>query len=1827
MAASMKKTAAAPVLPARRAIRTMAGAPPALRPLALSLLCLGLAPALAQTLPSGFNPLNGSASMLSSGNPAVMTIQQNTARGIVRWNEFSIGQGGTVNFNQPAGAVLLNRVVGSGGAAPLVSRIDGNLNATGHIFLVNPSGVLFGATSRVNVGGLVASTLDIADDQFMPAGSENRGLTAGDRFVFRRDDGITGEVAVAKGASIIAAPGGLVALLGATVRNEGEINVARGSAGLASGRVVTLDYEGDGLTNFTVSVDQAERASTAAVVNSGSVAADGGRIAVLAVSDAKGLVVNQQGVLRARSLSERNGEIRLEAGGSGEAEVRVAGTLDATGTAAGRQGGTIGIRADVVRTQAGAIVDASGAAGGGRITLAGDTVGIGADSSLKADALQAGNGGKVTVADGGDTSKLAFDGAISARGAGSGKGGEVRTEAFRVTVGENASVSAGGGATGANGSWRLGSGVDLLVQATGQQVALDDTSTVGAGTLGRTLGQGTDVALGSRAAQLDGQGGYGVAFGQDAAIVKTEGGPSTLSVDSTRSIRMFEGSAIQSKAGALNVDFNADADTASPERRGAIVLQDARIASNGGTIRFYGQGDPVNGRAASDLLPQAEEDLQYSAGIELHGSTVSTCGVAVDSCGGGGSILLRGQGSTRVTQDGALSFLDSNRGISVSDSRLLTGAGSMTLDGSAGIGSDGVHVVDSTLRSSGGDIALVGRSRGWASGDGFGLGMDSGNGVAISSSAIATGGSVRIQGTGGDISAVTKNAAFMAQSASVADDVEFDTTSASGAGVLLDSSSISAGKGRAIEVTGSAGSQGFTVTNAGGVPTLVLDPDGAPAVGSSGVQMQVEGGRLAIDGGSGNVRIDACCGNEPALLSTASATGAGGSIDIRGRNVVLDGYVENDEPLRVDSSGAGQAGSIAIHAVGAPGVADSGIAGVNYNVTLAANAIGAGNGGRITVVGDNTLRAYGRIEAKGGAAGGDGGSVETSGGAFDISGIAIDASAGPGGKNGSWLIDPYNVDIVNGAAAGSLTGNPFVPLAASVIQDGDINAALLSTDVTITTGVGGLATDGDIVFDDAQIFYSGAADRTFRLDANRSIRANGPTTISAFGPGAGALNVVFNADANGGGLATGGGQVSYSGQIYTNGGNVVMNGAWANPTNGGCSICLDGPVIDTRRGNQLLAGPDIFTGGSDLAAGGNVQLTGRTIGPGTAATVTSAVLINGTRISSSTGNVGVFGSSPYTSGIVLESVGPASGGGIFTTSGNIALTGIGSFTPNSNTQPGHGVVIGGTPFATTGAPTLQTGSGNIDISGVRLAGGGAAGNGVLLANRSLVTTTGGGNITVTGESQGNGAGVLIQPQLTGTFGTIASGRIAGSGNVVLRAANDGTTDALSVGATGTAAATVSAASVLDLRPGGLNVAGTPDTYTATAVDRTANPILFGGAAATGFAVSAVELTRMSAPTIVAGSNAHAADISVVGPISMASALTLQNGGGGNIALGAPVTTPQLGLVSAGNITQAAGADIAAGTLLARSTGGSVLLANPGNNVGTVGGDAAGRFEYVDANALTLGPVSVTGFDAAANLPQVVSASSMAAGTVLVRTLSEDLSLGGNVSSTGGADLVAAARFQNLGTNTVSGAPWRVWADTWVGETRGGLAGSGTLPNLYHCAYLGLCTVAVPPADNHFIYAQQPLATVVIGNATRPFGLPNPLFFTYSVTGLILGDTLGAFAGSTSTTATSASLPGSYPISGSFSSPAGYAFNVLPGTLLVTAALDLPKPDVLRDIPTTYLYDRNIGQAPICLATGPLEGDRAQQGADVLAREWSRVRSRPNLLNCVDTERRNGCGDF
>lgn len=1741
-----------------------------MRPLALSLACIGAAapPVWGQVInpgsTAGFPAVGNVAAGTISGwgiNGAAMNINQSSWRAVINWNAFSLAGGNSIAFNQAmgAGSVTLNRVTTVGNP----SQIFGTITAPGHVFIINPAGVLFGAGSQVNVGGLVASTLDIADDAFAGGDRVNTPLAGGGTLTFTRTDAVTGKVSVEGGASITTTPGGTVALMGQEVNNAGQINVAQGSVGLLSGLSATLDYAGDGLTTFKVSNVTGNVAAKALVTNVGQITADGGRVNIAALStDPGALVVNQQGLIQARSLESRNGEIVLSGGGGAAAPaiVAVGGTLDA-GAAAG-----------------------SGAAGGG-ITVEADTLRV-AGASLRA-----------------------------------------------------------GGAT--NGSVQLTSTNDVWVHAPGAAPADPGaTTTVDAQSLASALNSGADLTLTNRSAST-----FGVAFQPDAQVLKTEGGSATFTVNSDRNIEMAANSAIRSKAGALNVAFNADAngslaaDGVGPvgelPARGAILLDHAAIETAGGDIRFYGQSDPTRGRAVGGQqttpVPDGAPAVRQTAGIEVNDSLLSTCAAGVASCSNGGAITLRGEGSSwsYLTPLGGDLDVTGTSGVSVQGGTLRTGSGAVRLEGRGGFGIfssgvdigssyDGSEFTSSRIESAGGDVVLVGSGRAWRTGDAVGTFMDAGNGVTLSSARISTGGHVTIDGTGGSLADAMTDPGFLALASG-----QIGTTFHSeGVGVDLGYSEIAAGAGRSIAITGTAGSPAFNVgKNAAGVAEVTpFDP--ASSILVQGGHWTAEGGRIMLRGGAGAISIESnnsdSTPDDPGLLiSTASAQGRGGAIDISARNVNITGYSnEGYGYTRLDASGATGGGTIDIRAVGDGGAAPNGIAGVDANVVLAANATGSGAGGSIRVIGDNTLRAYGRIEARGGSAGGDGGFVETSGGAFDLGAISVDAGA-PAGKAGQWLIDPYNVEISSTAGDTSLPGNPFVPLTNSVIRDSAINNALNGgTDVTITTGAGGNPTDGDIFLNNAQISYTGSGERTFRLDAHRSIRSNAGTNIASSGTG-GPLNVVFNADANNSAATTGGGQISYSGSIYTNGGDVTMNAAWANASNL-ASVSIDGVAIDTRAGNQV-AGLG-YTGGSDALAGGDVRITGRTnvVSPFNGY---DGVFIDGTRINTSTGGIDILGTAVNGSGVVIRA--DQGVGGLFSTTGNINVTGVGGYSASSAYAPGYGVVIGAPPFNAAGQPRISSVDGNITVGGLRQAGegtgfGSGPGAGVRVGGNAQLTSTGRGDIEITGEMQGRGAGVEFAPTFSDTFGTQQGGIVSGARNVVLRAANDGSADALALGAGSQA----SAGGVMNLRPGGLNLTGTPEAYVATAADRTANAITVGGTAATGFAVSAAELTRIAAPTLVFGSNSHAADITVVGALNTTSALTLQNGGGGNIALNAPITAPTLGLVSAGNITQTAAALITAGTLLAQSSGGSVLLDQAANNVSaaTLGGSAAGAFRYQDVDALRVGNVSVIGYDAAGNLPQVVATGSMAADTVYVRTLSGDLTLATNVSSSSGADLIAASRFQNAGAFTIAGAPWRVWADTWMGETRGGLAGSGLTPNLYHCAYLGLCTVSISPGDNHFIYAQQPVATVVINDANRFYGAPNPLF-TYSITGLILGDRGLGFSGALSTTANAFSPPGFYPITGSFTSAEGYLVNVVPGSLRVNLQPSLPLPDVLREVPNTYTFDRNIGAPPICFATGPLGGDRAQQGDDLLAREWSRVRSRPNLTSCIDTERKNGCADF
>src|SRR4026207_1312085 len=95
--------------------------------------------------------------------PGRLTINQGSDRLIINWRDFSIAAGETTKFVQPsANSAALNRVL-SGNP----SRIFGNLEANGKVFLINPSGVLVGKGAVINTRSFVASTLDVSDASFL----------------------------------------------------------------------------------------------------------------------------------------------------------------------------------------------------------------------------------------------------------------------------------------------------------------------------------------------------------------------------------------------------------------------------------------------------------------------------------------------------------------------------------------------------------------------------------------------------------------------------------------------------------------------------------------------------------------------------------------------------------------------------------------------------------------------------------------------------------------------------------------------------------------------------------------------------------------------------------------------------------------------------------------------------------------------------------------------------------------------------------------------------------------------------------------------------------------------------------------------------------------------------------------------------------------------------------------------------------------------------------------------------------------------------------------------------------------------------------------------------------------------------------------------------------------------------------------------------------------------------------------------------------------------------------------------------------------------------
>jgi filamentous hemagglutinin family protein len=270
---------------------------------------------LAQASPGGGKVVSGTGSISQAGNST--DIHQSSQTLSIDWQSFNVSAQQSVDFFQPsASAVAVNRIIDANG-----SQILGRLTANGQVFLINPNGIVFGKGAQVNVGGLVASTLDLNDASL--AGSS------------RSFSGNAAAGSVVNLGTITASNGGYAALVGNQVSNQGVITAQLGTVALGAGSALTLTFSGSSLVH--VQVDRSVLKSVAD--NGGLLQADGGSVVMTAgAKDALlASVVNNTGVVEARTVASHDGTISL-LGDPGEGAVNVAGTLDASAPDGGNGG-------------------------------------------------------------------------------------------------------------------------------------------------------------------------------------------------------------------------------------------------------------------------------------------------------------------------------------------------------------------------------------------------------------------------------------------------------------------------------------------------------------------------------------------------------------------------------------------------------------------------------------------------------------------------------------------------------------------------------------------------------------------------------------------------------------------------------------------------------------------------------------------------------------------------------------------------------------------------------------------------------------------------------------------------------------------------------------------------------------------------------------------------------------------------------------------------------------------------------------------------------------------------------------------------------------------------------------------------------------------------------------------------------------------------------------------------------------------------------------------------------------------------------------------------
>ncbi|HHS0994625.1 TPA: filamentous hemagglutinin N-terminal domain-containing protein [Salmonella enterica subsp. enterica] len=665
-----------------------------LTPLAfLTGLIVSLLPGMAlanPSLPTGGQIVAGQGSISTSGNQ--MTVNQNTQGMVTNWNSFDIGKNHTVQFVQPgSSAVALNRVTGGH-----ESQILGTLKANGQVMLINPAGVMFGKGAKVNTAGLVASTKNISNEDFMAG-----------RYTF--SGGSQPGAEIVNQGSLTTTKGGYIVLAADRVRNQGEIRTPGGRVVLAAADRVTLQLDNTGLTAVSVNGSVVN----ALAENRGLISATNGQVYLTARGKDMLLntVVNNSGTVEAKGLSERGGEIVLDGGDSGV--VSQSGMLLADSDSG--RGGKITLEGQNIHLAGGSLISATGETGGGEVYVGGGWQGK--DSSIRhaskvvmdktavidVSAKARGQGGTAVLWSDDYTN---FRGTILARGGlQGGDGGRVETSSHHnlQAFGDVDASAVKGNA----GEWLLdpfditvvsgSTDTDVNEGAGNDGIFTPDTGTsqVSNGTINNRLNSGTNVTI-KTAKENSGSTQWGnITVNADISHTATNNVSLTLEADGNINITNHS---ITSTTGKLDVNL-----LGAGSHDGTITLNNATVSSNGGNITLgqlnAGSDGTTSGLAVSitnsTLNATSAGNISITAnnGTTLGNGTLSGNEVSVSASSGTGDALVINLSSNltaagNLTVSGDTSATGNKYGIHTSDSQFTAGD-TLNMTAEAAGGTDG----------------------------------------------------------------------------------------------------------------------------------------------------------------------------------------------------------------------------------------------------------------------------------------------------------------------------------------------------------------------------------------------------------------------------------------------------------------------------------------------------------------------------------------------------------------------------------------------------------------------------------------------------------------------------------------------------------------------------------------------------------------------------------------------------------------------------------------------------------------------------------------------------------------------------------------------------------------------------------------------------------------------------------------------------------------------------------------------------------------------------------------------------------------------------------